>query len=106
MQSTITQYFTDCVSLSTTSSPVWDFPCHYHNVLTSQFERSPNYALQLGDIWYCDSSTYYGTSTGGKYLEYEGWYSFTNGEDLVTRPIEPGQCGSMTPIWLDGECNL
>ncbi|VDI28389.1 Hypothetical predicted protein, partial [Mytilus galloprovincialis] len=75
-----------------TPSYVWDEPCHWHNVITSQFERSVNYTLQSGEYGECYDMEIY----------MEGWYKFSGNERIPTYPPKSGQCGSSSPIWLDG----
>lgn len=79
--------------VSTTPSYVWDEPCHWHNVITSKFDRSVNYTLQSGEYENCYDMEIY----------MEEWYKFSGDESLPTYPLKSGQCGSSSPIWLDGE---
>ncbi|XP_063404512.1 uncharacterized protein LOC134687976 [Mytilus trossulus] len=78
--------------VSTTPSYVWDEPCHWHNVITSKFDRSVNYTLQSGEYEECYDMEIY----------MEGWYKFSGNEIIPTHPPKQGQCGSSRPIWLDG----
>ncbi|CAC5380865.1 unnamed protein product [Mytilus coruscus] len=79
--------------ISTTSSYVWDDPCHMHTVVESSFDRTANYTLAHGEYEQCDNM--YGIYT-------EGWFKFSGNEDVLTKPPKPRQCGSATPIWFDG----
>lgn len=76
----------------------WDVPCHQHRVVQSDFERSVNYTYQEGDAQYCDR--YWTYDSFGIY--HDGWARFSEGEDIPTSPPKPGQCGTQSPIWLDG----
>ncbi|VDI75282.1 Hypothetical predicted protein [Mytilus galloprovincialis] len=79
--------------ITTTSSYVWDDPCHIHTVVESSFDRTANYTLAHGEYEQCDNM--YGIYT-------EGWFKFSGNEDVLTKPPKPRQCGSATPIWFDG----
>ncbi|XP_076079286.1 uncharacterized protein LOC143049568 [Mytilus galloprovincialis] len=78
--------------VSTTPSYVWDEPCHWHNIITSNFERSVNYTLQSGEYDDCYDWN----------IHMEAWYKFSGNESILTNPPKQGQCGSSSPIWLDG----
>lgn len=82
--------------VSTTPSYVWDEPCHWHNIITSNFERSVNYTLQSGEYEECYDWE----------IHMEGWYKFSGNESIPTNPAKPGQCGSSYPIWLEGEYTI
>ncbi|CAG2191817.1 unnamed protein product [Mytilus edulis] len=79
--------------VSTTPSYVWDEPCLWHNVITSKFDRSVNYTLQSGEYEECYDMD----------IHTDGWYKFSGDESISTHPPKSGQCGSSSPIWLDGE---
>ncbi|XP_071133613.1 uncharacterized protein [Mytilus edulis] len=76
------------------TTPLWDEPCHTHIVIESKFDRTVKYTLQNGEHEFCDDM--YGMYT-------EGWYKFSGNENVLTKPPKPGQCGSSTPIWFDGQ---
>ena len=60
-----------------------------------------NYTRQEGDRQYCDNQWHMDNYD----IYYEDWYRFTWGEDIPTWPVKSGNCGTESPIWLDGEEN-
>ncbi|XP_076077907.1 uncharacterized protein LOC143048236 [Mytilus galloprovincialis] len=83
-----------CLESRNSSDPsyVWDMPCHWHNIITSNFERSVNYTLQSGEYEDCYDWE----------IHTKAWYRFSGNESIPTHPPKQGQCGSSSPIWLDG----
>ncbi|VDI28062.1 Hypothetical predicted protein [Mytilus galloprovincialis] len=84
----------DSSEVSTTPSDVWDEPCQLHNIITSYFERSVSYTLQKGEYEYEDCYD--------REIHIEAWYKFSGNESIPTYPPKQGQCGSYSPIWLNG----
>ncbi|XP_076077826.1 uncharacterized protein LOC143048184 isoform X4 [Mytilus galloprovincialis] len=66
-------------------------PCFNHTLITSNFNRTINYTLQNGEHDDCESS--YITA---------GWYRYEMLQNIPTKAPLPGQCGSSSPIWLNG----
>ena len=70
-------------------------PCANHTVIDSNYDRSINYFLQPEDATVCESSNVTA-----------GWYRFQNYQNIPTVPPYLGQCGSLSPIWLNGNVKL
>lgn len=92
-------------SRNTTNSSSWDYPCHNHHVVPSSFERTVDHILQPGEYESCDNEYwyhygYYGYSNGE--ISSDNWYRFENYENVLNRPPEQLSCGSLYPIWFDG----
>ncbi|XP_062607103.1 uncharacterized protein LOC134268875, partial [Saccostrea cucullata] len=68
-------------------------PCSSYTLLRDQYRRSSGYMLQPGDI-----------SISDNFLA-AGWYRFDSGgagNDMVTFAPNIGQCGTVFPIWMQG----
>lgn len=69
-------------------------PCHSINyeVLIGELKRSSNYTLQSDDVAIEDSRI---TS---------GWYRIDSatGNDIVNKSVSMMQCGTLYPLWMDG----
>jgi hypothetical protein len=76
----------------TTEEPLNNNPCINHTVIDSNYDRSINYLLQPDDATVCESSNVTA-----------GWYRFQNYKNIPTAPPDSGQCGSVSPIWLNGK---
>lgn len=68
-------------------------PCSSYTTKTGQYQRSHKYTLQSNDIAISDN-----------FLS-EGWYRFDSGagNDMVTQAPSITQCGTIYPIWLQGD---
>lgn len=79
--------------VSSTPSNVWDEPCQLNNVIANNFERSVDYTLQSGEYEDCYDWE----------IHIEAWYKFSGNESIPNHPPKQGQCGTSSPIWLNGE---
>ncbi|XP_063404491.1 uncharacterized protein LOC134687958 [Mytilus trossulus] len=72
--------------------PSWIDPCFYNNtIITGDYTRTLDYILSEGMSEDCESSNLTA-----------GWYRFDGYQNILTTPPSPGQCGSSSPIWLNG----
>jgi hypothetical protein len=71
-------------------------PCEVHDPLVGEYQRSSAFVPASGDILLCDNRLA------------AGWYRInsTVGEDIVTDPVEPLHCGTMEPIWMNGQLRI
>ena len=96
-----TENLTFTEAQNTTWERSWTTPCHSYNYISSSINRLVNYTLQPGEQEYCDS--YHGYYMGMNDIDMEQWYRFGTSENLLTWSPSQLQCGSRSPIWVDGK---
>ncbi|XP_071133683.1 uncharacterized protein [Mytilus edulis] len=77
------------VSSATTAD--YSDPCTDYDIIESHYNRTVNYTLQSDDEDFCET----------EYI-LAGWYRYQDLQNIPTKPPAPGQCGSSSPIWLNG----
>ncbi|CAG2222323.1 OCTN [Mytilus edulis] len=74
------------------TNPSWYGPCFYdHTIITGDYTRTIDYVLSEGMSEDCESSNLTA-----------GWYRYDGFQNIPNTPPRPGQCGSSSPIWLNG----
>ncbi|CAC5372516.1 unnamed protein product [Mytilus coruscus] len=79
------------VHLSSATTADYTDPCTDYVIIESHYNRTVNYTLKSEDEDVCESS----------FLP-AGWYAYQDFQNIPTKPPVPGQCGSSSPIWLNG----
>ena len=65
--------------------------CNNASLISGRNTRSVSYFMDPMGLDECDSP-----------FIYSGWYQFAGGQTIPTYPVIPGQCGTNSPIYLQG----
>jgi hypothetical protein len=72
---------------------VWTDQCFNASVIYNDYTRDISHTRKLGESDKCESQT-----------TMPGWYRYDDNHIIPTQPVLSGQCGSSSPIYLQGCC--